>query len=468
MSKNIKQVKKLILLLLLVPLFSFSQTWYLKTSDDPFDGRTSTLFHKGFGGEFPYQNPSLIIRYRHLNDKLEIYISDLGYSGCDDNTIIAAFNNNTENIKTYPVGASTNNDAVFFRQVDLIEFLSNLKKYSKVTIKFSNTCGDSRFQFNLNGSTKAINNLLNLTKGYNQKALALKEKERIEQENEAKKIDSKLSLLISQLNSLGLSLVSLQKIDDVIKKKLKVALILENFDDFKSVSLKPHPFFDLETNRQVKVFYKMVNDSLMPVDDKYYNLSVGNYAKEIQKNIDNELKSKFKKIGSIMDNINFKDFSYKEIKKNVESRIKYSKNSDWTYDSLFVKSCECDLFEPLGKVKLYLSRISKSGFRENLSILGDWYVNTNAPVKDEINKEIKYFNSLFDNDIITDFDLLRKNFKKDFGSVYEIKSIYVNPKRGKLTKSMFKSGGRELFAELKNGNNILLSKYVKLNTHEKN
>jgi len=126
------------------------------------------------------------------------------------------------------------------------------------------------------------------------------------------------------------------------------------------------------------------------------------------------------------------------------------------------------LFEPLGKVKLYISRISKSGFRENLSILGDWYVNTNAPVKDEINKEIKYFNSLFDNDIITDFDLLRKNFKKDFGSVYEIKSIYVNPKRGKLTKSMFKSGGRELFAELKNGNNILLSKYVKLNTHEKN
>ena len=86
-------MKKLLLLLVFIPLVCFGQ-WTLNESNDPFDGKISTVKHRGYGGEFPYENPLLIIRYKHLKEELEIYISDMGYSGCSDNIIHASFNNN--------------------------------------------------------------------------------------------------------------------------------------------------------------------------------------------------------------------------------------------------------------------------------------------------------------------------------------------------------------------------------------
>lgn len=454
-------MKKLFLLLLFIPLVCFGQSWNFSVNSDPFEGKTSSVLHKGFGGEFPYQNPLLVIRYRHSTDKLEIYIRDLGYSGCDDNRIYASFNNSAENVESYPVGSSSNNDAVFFREIDFMDFLSNLKKYSTVTMMFSNSCGDSRFRFNLNGSTKSINTILNLTNDYNPKALAEKKQAERELENQKKIVDSKVALMVKELNSFDINPFAVKKIKDIFIRKMNVAFITEDMDSFKSITLKRHPFFDNEKNRLVKIFYKLKNDSLIPVSEKYYSLSKGNFSSEIQKQIDEENKIKNKRVNEIINDIGFKNVSLEKVKKNLETKIYYN-TTDWTYDSLYVKSCECELFETLGKVDLYFSRISKNGFRENHLVLGEWYVKGTAPIKNELWKEINYFNSLIPKNIKTNIDKLRRTFKKNNGKVYNIESIYINPKRGNLSRSMYKDGGRELYAELKNGNKIIIAKYVSL------
>ena len=108
-------MQKLILLFLFFPLVSFGQ-WTLSESNDPFDGKISLVKQKGFGGEFPYENPVLIIRYRHLSEQLDIYIDDLGYAGCSNNIIYASFNDNPDNVFSYDLIASKNNTAVFFKE----------------------------------------------------------------------------------------------------------------------------------------------------------------------------------------------------------------------------------------------------------------------------------------------------------------------------------------------------------------
>ena len=54
-------MKKLLLLLLVVP-FLISAQWSFSEKNDPFDGNVKTVIAQGYGGDFPYQNPSLVFR----------------------------------------------------------------------------------------------------------------------------------------------------------------------------------------------------------------------------------------------------------------------------------------------------------------------------------------------------------------------------------------------------------------------
>ena len=167
-------MKKLLILLLFIPLVSFGQSWIYDQSIDPFDGKESTLIHYGYGGQFPYKNPVLKFRYRHNTNELEIYIADLGYSGCDDNYISMSFNDDPQNVFSYFVNESTNRTAVFFEEDDFVPLIMKLKKYSYVTVRFSNSCGVKRFKFNLKGSSNALNKFLGNSSEYNVKSITAK------------------------------------------------------------------------------------------------------------------------------------------------------------------------------------------------------------------------------------------------------------------------------------------------------
>ena len=76
----------------------------------------------GFGGEFPYENPTFGITYFEARDDIRIGIVGLGYSGCDNNRIEIAFNNSSQNIEKYDVVSNRNDDGIFFNKSDYYRF----------------------------------------------------------------------------------------------------------------------------------------------------------------------------------------------------------------------------------------------------------------------------------------------------------------------------------------------------------
>ena len=54
-------MKKLLLILIALPLIGFGQTWTFKDGGNAFDGKYKTAFIRGDGQEFPYNNPILCV-----------------------------------------------------------------------------------------------------------------------------------------------------------------------------------------------------------------------------------------------------------------------------------------------------------------------------------------------------------------------------------------------------------------------
>ena len=54
---------------------SFSQ-WQSESTNDPFDGKQTTVIGTGNGGSFPYEKPSLVFRKR--SDKLDVFVVNAG------------------------------------------------------------------------------------------------------------------------------------------------------------------------------------------------------------------------------------------------------------------------------------------------------------------------------------------------------------------------------------------------------
>jgi len=242
-------MKKLLFLLLFVPFVSIGQSWIYDQSIDPFDGKESTLIHYGFGGQFPYKNPVLIFRYTHNTNELEIYIDDLGYSGCDDNYISMSFNDNPENVYSYSVNESKDKSAVFFEEDDFVPLIMKLKKYSFVSVRFSNSCDNKRFKFNLKGSSNALNKFLGNSSEYNIKSITTK-------------IDSEKSYLKNKKSNIKKLILQAKQIADWNYIDYDY---LESFEyslnknyerhQYDSITLFPDGFLDYKNTGTVLAYY---------------------------------------------------------------------------------------------------------------------------------------------------------------------------------------------------------------------
>lgn len=263
-------MQKLILLFLFFPLVSFGQ-WTLSESNDPFDGKISLVKQKGFGGEFPYENPVLIIRYRHLSEQLDIYIDDLGYAGCSNNIIYASFNDNPDNVFSYDLIASKNNTAVFFKEKQYFELLSNLMRFSAVTIKFSNSCDDKRFKFNLNGSSNAINNLLEKTTKYNKKAQEENKKAEEEKLKKEKIKDLYVQKLINQAKE-----IADWKDSEITSLKNTIRFNYKNGAIYDSITVKPRSLGDFMRGRNLVTvsYYDKKSNKTRDLIGGFYKASI--------------------------------------------------------------------------------------------------------------------------------------------------------------------------------------------------
>ena len=166
LEKN--KMKKLLLLLLCVPLIGMGQTWNYRSDGNDFDGKYRTSYVTGTGDDWPYDSPQLVVNYWEENERLNLYIAKSGYfTSGSGTTVYFSFNNENEMIYVCDdLSYSTDNEEVFIddfylrdndnEEFDKIEIIEKLMNASYVNIRIKNDYGQNDMKFSLKGSTKAI------------------------------------------------------------------------------------------------------------------------------------------------------------------------------------------------------------------------------------------------------------------------------------------------------------------------
>ena len=157
-------MKKLLLILLCLPMIGFGQSWRYSSGGNDFDGKYRISSVVGTGDDYPYNSPSLVINYFEEDNKINFYISDAGYYPSSSNTqVMLSFNNEKGIIyKSLSLGYSSDRKSVFLdgnfspNYLRPFQIFQKLMEASYVNIRIKNDYGQNDMRFSLSGSTKAI------------------------------------------------------------------------------------------------------------------------------------------------------------------------------------------------------------------------------------------------------------------------------------------------------------------------
>lgn len=158
------KIKFFLTLLLVIVSFNitYSQSWKYKTVKSDFDGSYKLARVIGTGGEFPYENPDLVV-VRNSKGSINVYISDAGYSGCDSRVIYFKFNGEEKIYETKYVSNGVNDNSWFVSSLKDIEEFELLDKFTKnnyVSVRLQSDCSSKDYKFSLAGSKKALTYVL--------------------------------------------------------------------------------------------------------------------------------------------------------------------------------------------------------------------------------------------------------------------------------------------------------------------
>jgi hypothetical protein len=144
----------------MLTILSHAQKWTYKSAGNEFDGAYKVAKVVGTGGKFPYQSPTLIVNYFARDKSLNIYLTNAGYAGCDDKSILLKFDND-EKLYSMNTFSNSDNDVWFLddsynSDLTTTDLLQKLKAHSFLYIRVESGCGQADYKFSLSGSTKAI------------------------------------------------------------------------------------------------------------------------------------------------------------------------------------------------------------------------------------------------------------------------------------------------------------------------
>lgn len=404
--------RKILLLFFITLTFkSFSQ-WSYKTVKSDFDGTYKRAIVVGSGGEYPYKNPYLVVRYGKENG-LDIYISDAGYSGCDNRQVLFKFNGDDEKYKSKYINEGANSDSWFISSLEnssLFELLDKFMKHSYVSVRLSNDCVLKDYRFTLSGSSNAIKNIIPkeiLNKGI---LAATKKKERREILQEIKKKER------NEFNKQQRNIDSISKIIYTITNKLRK---LSSFPSLKIKSL----------NRE-----NMIGEKVKFMIKKY-KLDYQNFKKA-----DNSSNSSFLKyedfsgrIATIIDLVkeDYSDVEYFNYKLELDDNkeivyLKLSEYENFNYEDIgFVSLLEKARNKYLGKtfwkeksidlVEYKISKITFAGVDEEVFGYGAFNVQLETKRYFNRSKGTLLFNSQKPK-------VISVNFSKTYSSVEKNKS----------------------------------------------
>jgi TonB family protein len=160
-------MKKLLLILLCLPIIGFGQAWKYSSGGNDFDGKYRTSSVIGTGNDYPYNSPTLVVNFFENKEQINFYISDAGYYSSSSNIeVLFSFSNDKGNIyKSMSTSSSADGKIVFLGSffhrdnifdVTRLDIFKKLMAASYVNIRVSNDYGQNDIRFNLSGSTKAI------------------------------------------------------------------------------------------------------------------------------------------------------------------------------------------------------------------------------------------------------------------------------------------------------------------------
>ena len=248
-------MKKLILLLLFIPLVSFGQGWTSDEGGNAFDGKYKTSTVMGKGNNFPYNKPVLVIN-KFNGEQLNFYISGGGYFQEKTNIgVLWVFDNEPDNVySTYDWSISDDGKILFFKEFNSpdgtgklkpIDIIEKLMLANKVNVRMKDRYGANDIVFSLSGSTKAINFVLPKEERDILKASAKKSREAAKaekDENEKKQLENQ------QIFDDLVNAANYEQLDDgsitLLKSRFKKDLGLEYYSsfatgkDYKSITVK--------------------------------------------------------------------------------------------------------------------------------------------------------------------------------------------------------------------------------------
>tara|TARA_B110000977_G_scaffold193376_1_gene268284 strand:- start:91 stop:1275 length:1185 start_codon:yes stop_codon:yes gene_type:complete len=280
-------------LLILLTLFAFTlqsnaQSWKKSSGGDAFDGKYRTSSVRGSGGDFPYENPTLVIN-KFDSGSLNFYISGAGYWQSGTGVSVRwVFSNEPNTIySTYDFSFSSDGKIIFLEEfnnpannamkLSKKEFIKKLQVASNVQVRISNDYGSNSMRFSLSGSTNAINFVLpNLAKDL--KDLEIANKIKLEG---FKVQDSLVEVAYGKFRENFTRL----KFDKYAMKKVINHLLENEKEDalinFESVYFKKGTYEPSETYRYVDA-YALYNDGTSEQIDGIFNYGEGSdMAKEV-------------------------------------------------------------------------------------------------------------------------------------------------------------------------------------------
>jgi hypothetical protein len=280
-----KEMKRLLLLstfILLSVVGLNAQTWTYANKTSDFDGSYKIVSANGYGGEFPYQSPRFIVR--NTGGRIDLYISNLGYTGCDGNELIIVFDSKRKYYVTNSLLIeSTDKDALFISGIresgnsevlTIYHLLDEVKKSSKMSVRFRSDCKTNDFFYKLDGSTSALNKMFGRSiqdaiKSFEEDKVKMAIAEKEWERKQAKK-DS-----IAKIKSDSLKIWRKQILD---KRKLVLDSVINSFLENAYIDGVKTDYKIAEESRQMVKKLLQTNANMLKPEDKFigFNLSPTN------------------------------------------------------------------------------------------------------------------------------------------------------------------------------------------------
>ena len=166
-------MKKISLLILIItPAILFSQSFKFAKGGNPLDGEYKYAYVQGNGGEFPYEDATLYLNKFDGKSNTNFYLSGSGYyiEGYSKAVVILKFSNEDEIFESDYVSYSSDGESLFLdsfigrstnSKLTKQEILDKFKSANSVYLRVQTQNDKQDYNFNLSGSSKAIEYVLN-------------------------------------------------------------------------------------------------------------------------------------------------------------------------------------------------------------------------------------------------------------------------------------------------------------------